>query len=447
MPRRFQTLRPGTAVYDSDYRYADRMPLHVSSHELDDRQKYLLTQSPSFCMLPWIHLHAYPDGKAYPCCYGEYSKPIGDFKTQTMREVWNSRGLRNMRRAMLEGRSCAECTKCYEQEQAGMTSARHSHSQNFGHNIGLVDETKPDGSLDRFELRYYDVRFSNICNFRCRTCGETFSSNWHADEQRLNDTNHVFELKVAGRNPDDMWQQMQEHIPHLEQIYFAGGEPLIMEEHYRLLNELIRIGRKDVRLIYNTNFSRLTYKDQDVLELWRHFDDVNVGASLDGSGARGEYIRKGMDWPTVIDNRARMKQKCPHVKFHVNCTVSVFNALHVADFHKELVELDMITADEFNINPVHYPYHYRTDILPPELKRELGKKINQHLAWLEPLDHMRRATTGFQGLINFTLANDGSQHRPRFYDITGRLDNFREEDFYYTFPELQAMKQYDTTTR
>ena len=186
---------------------------------------------------------------------------------------------------------------------------------------------------------------------------------------------------------------------------------------------------------------------RSVLELWRHFDDVNVGASLDGSGARGEYIRKGMDWQQVIENRTKMKQKCPHVKFHVNCTVSVFNALHVTDFHQELVELDMITADEFNINPVHYPYHYRTDILPTELKRELGKKVNQHLAWLEPLDNMRRATTGFQGLINFTLANDGSQHRPRFYDITGRLDNFREEDFYYTFPELQAMKQYDTTTR
>jgi hypothetical protein len=101
------------------------------------------------------------------------------------------------------------------------------------------------------------------------------------------------QFMYAGRDKDDMWNQMQEHIPYLEQIYFAGGEPLIMEEHYNVLKELVRLKRFDVRLQYNTNFSRLNLKDENVLDYWKLFNNVSIGASLDAMGPRAEYIRKG----------------------------------------------------------------------------------------------------------------------------------------------------------
>ena len=137
----------------------------------------------------------------------------------------------------------------------------------------------------------------------------------------------------AGRTEEDMWEQMQEHIPHLDQIYFAGGEPLIMEEHYRLLNELVKREMFHVRLIYNTNFSKLGYKDQDVLELWKKFHSVSIGASLDGCGPRAEYIRKGQDWEETVENRRRMMAVCPNVDFYVSSTVSIYNAWQIGRAH------------------------------------------------------------------------------------------------------------------
>ena len=192
---------------------------------------------------------------------------------------------------------------------------RHSTSQNFGQHIALVDNTLEDGTVEDFKIRYYDIRFSNVCNFRCRSCGGIFSSNWYNDEVKLFGPKIQPRIMFAGRHEEDMWEQMQEHIPYLEQIYFAGGEPLIMEEHYRLLNELVKREMFHVRLIYNSNFSKLGYKDQDVLELWKKFDSVSVGASLDASGSRGEYIRKGQDWQETVENRQRMLEICPQVDF------------------------------------------------------------------------------------------------------------------------------------
>ena len=96
-----------------------------------------------------------------------------------------------------------------------------------------------------------------------------------------------------------------------------------MEEHYRLLNELIKRGRSDVRLIYNTNFSQLTYKKTNVLELWREFNSVSVGASLDAMGAHAEYIRKGTKWSQVEQNREQMLKICPNVDFYISPTLSI----------------------------------------------------------------------------------------------------------------------------
>ena len=348
--------------YPKDYTYNSRVPIYADLKSMPEKHQELLTTDPHFCMLPWLHLHAFPDGRAYPCCMSEYNLPAGNLKEQTMKEVWNSKGIKDMRVNMLNGRPSKECNRCYEQESAGFVSMRHSSSQNFGQHIALTDTTNEDGSLDWFQIRYYDIRFSNLCNFRCRSCGSIFSSNWYNDEVKLYGDRGHQRIMFAGKTEEDMWEQMQEHIPFLDQIYFAGGEPLIMEEHYRLLNELVKREMFHVRLIYNTNFSKLAYKDQDVLELWKKFKTVSVGASLDASGARGEYIRKGQDWTETVDNRRRMLEVCPNVDFYISATVSIYNVLHISDFHKEWVELGLIKPQDFNINILQSPNWFRIDV-------------------------------------------------------------------------------------
>ena len=431
--------------YYKNYNYGARKPVYIKEEDLRPDQLDRLVKSDQFCMIPWIHMHACPDGRAYPCCLSEPQHPIGDLKTNTMREVWNQDPLKQMRSNMLNNKPCQECTKCYEQEQSNLFSMRESSNKNFGHLVGLVDDTKLDGQYDDFKLRYYDIRFSNLCNFACRTCGGIFSSNWYKDEKAAGwDPQHPM-VMYAGKNEDDMWEQMQEHIPHLEQIYWAGGEPLIMKEHWKVLDELVKRKMFHVRLIYNTNFSELKFKGRDVLEMWKLFDCVSVGASLDGSYARGEYIRKGQVWEETVENRKRMIEICPNVDFYVSSTVSMMNVLHVTDFHREWVDMGLLRPMDWNINILQHPFRYRVDVLPQHLKEQARIKLEKHIKWLEPLDSLTRATSGYRGVINFMTQQDSTSQLPEFFRNNNIIDRVRNENFFTVFPELADLKNYAPT--
>ena len=430
--------------YYENHNYHTRKPVYIDENDLRKDQIERLTASDVFCMIPWIHMHAFPDGRAYPCCLGDNQYPIGNFKQDSMETVWNSPAYKEMRTNMLAEKPCKECTKCYEQEKSGFVSMRNSTNKNFGHHISLVDQTLTDGAHEDFKLRYYDIRFSNLCNFSCRTCGGWFSSSWYQEEVDLYGKRDYPQILFAGRDEGDMWIQMQEHIPYLEQIYFAGGEPLIMEEHYRILKELVKREMFDVKLIYNTNFSRLNLKDEDVLDYWRLFKNVSIGASLDGMGPRAEYIRKGTKWDQIVRNRERMIEKCPTTDFYVSSTVSLYNVLHVSDFHRAWTEHGLVKAQDWNINILQGPDRDRIDVLPQYYKDQATDKINQHIDWLTPQDHLKRATSGYQGIINF-MQHDQSALLGEFFRVNDRHDNYRKEQFETVFPEYATLRSYATT--
>jgi organic radical activating enzyme len=319
-------------------------------------------------MLPWIHLHAWPDGRAYPCCLGKAAHPVGNFKEKSMREIWNDEPMMEMRRNMLEDKPCKQCGDCYEQESAGFSSMRNNSNKSFGHNIAEIDQTLPDGSLPDMKLHYWDVRFSNICNLKCRSCGSIFSSRWYDDDIKLWGKPLRPRVQFAGRHSEDVWEQMQEHIPYLEQIYFAGGEPLIMEEHNRILKLLIEKGNTKLRLIYNTNLTELKFKKESVLELWKQFPTVCVAASLDDMGDRAVIIRSGTDWNQVEQNIRDLKRECPHIDFMISPTLSMMKIWNFVKFHRYMIEQGFIEAKDFNLNILQGPEDYRIDVLPLEIK-------------------------------------------------------------------------------
>lgn len=430
--------------YNKGYVYNERAPYFIEREQLTDEQWQRLTESKYFCMLPWMHMHAFPDGRAYPCCLSDYWHPLGDLRKHTMEEVWNQDPYKQMRRNMIEDKPCKECTKCYEQEQHGAFSMRNDSNRNYGHHIAEVEQTLEDGTNPDFKIRYWDVRFSNLCNMRCRTCGPIFSSNWYDDHVKLyNRVPDVLKRDMArveytAGDEDAMLEQMEQHIPYLEQVYFAGGEPLIMKEHYYLLEKLIEYGKTDIRLQYNTNFSEMRYKNKHVFDYWKHFTNVSVGASLDASGARAELMRKGTKWEQTVINRLRMIEEVPHVDFYVSSTISAMNILHVLDFHKEWTELGLIKAKDWNVNICQSPEWYRADIFPTKFKQEIiVPAYEKHIAWLEPQDRsLQRAINGFRSMLNFINSTDASKLWPRFVEEISKLDRVRNEDFWVIFKEL-----------
>jgi radical SAM protein with 4Fe4S-binding SPASM domain len=416
----------------------------VKNIVLDAREEFLLKESKTFCIYPWIHLHAYPTGEAYPCCHAEMGVgQVGNCRENTLEEIWNSPTQKQLRTDMLSETKNSACQRCYEQEESGFFSGRRSANKHHGHHIGRVSMTEQDGYLNHFGMTYWDIRFSNLCNLSCRSCGHIFSSSWYQDQAKL--AGPVWKaqntaLNYAGRTETDMWEQLIPHLDYVEQIYFAGGEPLMMAEHYNILDELERRGRFDVRLIYNTNFTHVKLKDRTVFDYWKKFKSVAVGASLDAMGPHAEYIRKGTDWATVESNRAQMLETCPQVDFYISPTLSIMNALHLPDFHRNWVDRGLIRPQDLNVNILQDPAYYRIDIATPQYKNILRKRFEEHLEWLRPLDKLNRATVGFESAIKFMDATDNTHLLPEFWQRTQVLDTMRNEKLLQTIPELWDLK-------
>lgn len=407
----------------------------VKPTELSEREEFLLKESKTFCIYPWIHLHAYPTGEAYPCCHAEMYYPVGNTQFKSLEDIWYDAPMRELRKDMLNERPNPACTRCYEQEESGFFSGRRSANKHHGHHIGKIQTTP-------FEMTYWDIRFSNLCNLSCRSCGHIFSSSWYKDQAALagpdwKNSNRV--LNYAGRSETDIWEQLIPHLDYVEQIYFAGGEPLMMEEHYNILEELERRGRFDVRLIYNTNFTHVKLKNRYVFDYWKKFDSVAVGASLDAMGPRAEYIRNGTDWNTVERNREHMLEICPDVDFYISPTLSIMNAWHLPTFHRDWVSRGLIRAQDLNVNILQDPAYYRIDVATSRYKDILRDRFENHLEWLRPLDPLQRATVGFESAIKFMDATDNTDLLPEFWQRTRVLDQLRNQEVLQVLPELRIL--------
>jgi organic radical activating enzyme len=428
---------------NEQYQYGSANPIKISLNEISEQDKFLLSESKNFCIYPWIHMHAWPTGEAYPCCHATQSPVYGNTRKEPLADIWNGTRMQQLRKDMLSDTPNETCRKCHEQEDSGFFSGRQSANKHHGHHIDRVHRTEPDGTFNEFEMTYWDIRFSNLCNLKCRSCGHIFSSQWYQDQAKLaggdwKQKNSV--LNYAGRTETDMWEQLIPHLDYVEQIYFAGGEPLLMEEHYLILDELVKRKRFDVRLIYNTNFTHTDLKGNSVFEYWKQFDSVAVGASLDASGARGEYIRKGTDWAVVEQNRREMLAICPRVDFYISPTLSIMNAMHLPDFHKDWVEKGLLRPQDLNVNILQDPVQYRIDIAPMEYKQQIKQKFDEHLEWLRPQDPLSRATVGFESAINYMMSTDNTHLIPKFWSTTDQLDKIRKENILDIIPELKALK-------
>lgn len=403
---------------------------------LDTRKKNLLFKSGVFCLMPWLGMNIEPDSKARICC--ESSLIIGDCKENTLSEIWNLDPIKEVRRKILAGEYVESCQACYTKESLGRHTLRQTTNEKFLSYINKIDLTKSNGYLDDFDLKYWDIRYNNLCNLSCRSCNYISSSSWHQAAVYLKQISSNKSIKIAGASTNDIFQQMMEHINSVETIYFTGGEPLIIEEYYDILEELVRLKRTDVKLIYNTNLTKLNLKSRSILDLWREFPSVSVGASLDGEGKRGEYLREGCSWESIVSNRLTIMEKCPHVDFYISATTSILNVLHVPDFHKSWIDKGLIKPDEFNVQLLFSPDWLRIDSAPAQIKEQIKEKYLHHLAWLDPQDQMGRASHGFRSVLGLIESHREFDIKTFWHNIDS-LDKFYDRDFSMTFPELSNL--------
>jgi len=283
----------------------------------------------TLCMAPWTHTYLSPQTERRMCCasrepaqnfeqYIDTAAGTGRYIPITLEQHWNSDHMRSVRRRMMAGETLPECAVCNER-LLNTDVYRSYFNQLFGHRYEeAMRLTSEDGYTEMLPVSW-DYRFSNLCNFKCRMCGDMLSSAWET-EQRQHDM-------IDWSNPKNNWMQpkirqeikqfqdtyieqefsqaVEDH--RVEEVYWVGGEPLMYEQHWRYMRRIIELGDgQNVYARYNTNLSRVRYRGMDLYDdVLDHLRDWQICASLDGTGAIGEYIRTGLDFEDWCENFQR----------------------------------------------------------------------------------------------------------------------------------------------
>lgn len=421
----------------------------LNFHRLNelDRNR-LLKKSKHFCMIPWVHMHFFPNGSAFPCCMADSSKPIGRYGEQDLAEIWNGEKYRAIRRNMLVDQPSPECSRCYLlEENTQIFTLRKMSNEAFAEHWEKVASTEADGTAGAVNMTYLDIRFSNLCNFRCHSCGPQLSSGWYEDQLALVGGGLDHSKVIRIEPSEKFWSEIEPLLNGVEQCYFAGGEPLLCEEHYRILDFWLDQGKVDPLITYTTNFSQIEFRGRSAFDYWKRFRRVRISASLDASGPRGEYLRKGTQWDRIIENRRRMLRECPDVYFEITPTISAFNVFHFPDFHLDWVTQGLLEVNAIRLNLLSFPPFMGIGILPDDLKRATIEKFRRVKIQLRDMARsMNKPFSQFESdydsiidLLEAQLASpprDVAKLRADFRKRTSTIDRIRGERLSAVFPEL-----------
>ena len=418
--------------------------------DFDKTPEEIYKDTKHYCPLLWNHLHVNTLGDVQPCCMSPFGTSLGNLNEKSLDEIWNGNAMKKARRRLLKDMPLSTCTGCYEKEKSSDWSLRKASIMKYHNSVktALVT-TEADGTSKNSKPTYWDIRFSNICNMRCRMCGHFSSSKWFGDAKRLSEeyNNHRYlgnnnekAIVHAVNDSESLLSRLDEYLPHVQELYFAGGEPMLMEEHYRILKRLDELGLHDTFIRYNTNFLQLHYKDKDIVELWKKFTNVFCSISVDTYGIRAEILRHDTKWEVIEKNIEYVKKEVPHVRFNITPTIQILNALTVTDLHKKWCENEWLKPNDMFLNILHSPSFYNVKALPLHLKLQVKEKFDDHLTWLSQnyKDNLHSITNTINNTINFMMSEQlDEQHLYEMCKQTAQLDTIRNQNTPSAFPELE----------
>lgn len=418
----------------------------------------------TYCPIPWIFQAARSNGDVRVCCQANVTKNKGVIRKEdgsaynagkdNLSESRNAELMKAMRLNMLAGEWNEECGRCKTEEESGLESRRTYENRQWDYSFEQAQaDTNEDGSIDNVPLRYYDLRFGNFCNLKCRMCGPTDSSAWYNDwieltgKNEFNETSGPVTIKQVGNKlhadgydwPDyePFWNQLESNIHNIEQIYFAGGEPLLIERHYEFLEKCVQLGvAKDILIEYNTNATTLPTR---ITKLWEEFREVRLGMSVDGMGKVLEYQRNPAKWSKVLGNLQKVDALPNNCHSWLAVTVTAYNVLHLIDFMKwKLQNSGFKRLNSSKGKPIitphvaHHPQHLNIRVLPDELKQQVEEAYMDFAGWLvanQYPEHVIKAGTKIASSIINYMNGDSyhDEHWDQFVSYTRGLDQLRHE--------------------
>jgi len=404
-------------------------------------------------MHPFTGLATREDGAICACCR---SHPIGFIQKDTLENIWNNDTMQRIRRQVLNNERPPECEPCFSLEDQGVESLRMRHI------AGKIPEARinlyPNTQLQEimpFEIPTMELKLNNLCNLKCRMCHPMDSTAWN-DWSEVKDfykaegnimydivEEHNLENKPfldKFQDSTEWWASLEKLLPHFRRVEFAGGEPLMDPQHYRILDMLALYGDQ-IEIKYATNLSMLGKSNRTVWEYWPKFKSVAVNVSIDGMDKSYEYVRGNASWAELINNIKQI-QTIPNISRIVGAvTVQVSNVLILDKIIEYFLDdLGII----FHTHRVEYPKILSAQVLPRELKVLAITKLRAVEQRLEEFKMVKKYpellayTRGqIQDNINYLISRDQSDKWQDCVSFNQALDSTRNQSFFDVTPEFK----------
>jgi len=413
----------------------------------------------TFCILPWMHVFADQRGVLYPCCRGLNSdtpnvdangRPYRLGEIASLDEAWNSGFMKELRRDLLTGGKPKACASCFLYEEQAMESPREMWNRIHAPLVTDVLATAdPDGTAPPI-VRTFDIYLGNLCNLRCRMCypvaSKALIKEWPELRGVSEDDPELVEARRLDWFEDDaFWSRFEQFSGHVQNLHFAGGEPLLHERMFDFLERLAASGRsKDITLSYNSN---LTVLPERLFELWPRFKGVTLTASIDGVGAVNSLIRNPSDWERLDRNLRFVNENADRMNctmVNINTTVQVYNIFSLVPLFEYVLELERFMPYPV-LTILEHPSWFNVRILPRAMKEEAASRLRDfEERWRGRLPrrrmgHPEKFLSAIDGIIGHMMQRDEPALIPRFVEQSRIFDRRRGEDVCEVIPELAPL--------
>ena len=357
----------------------------------------------TFCMAPWTHTYLSPQTERRMCCasrepaqsfkqYIDTGNDAKEYKPLTLKEHWNSDHMKSVRLRMMAGEELSECEVC-DHKLLNTDVYRSYWNQLFNDRVDEAYDSTDETGATTMQTISFDYRFNNLCNFKCRMCGDMLSSSWEAESRKNKTWTKESQPWMASPLREQIikfqdTQVVQEFVEAVEtkrikEIYWCGGEPLMWDMHWKAMQRIIELGfAKEVYVRYNTNLSRTSFKGIKLFDLLPQFQDWQICSSLDGTGEVGEYIRDGLNYEQWLRNfKEGMVVATTSREMRLDYTITMPGLLELKNMFDLSRELDTEI-----LTKVMFTFSNDEILSPLALPRELlHTLIDEALAYMEPL--------------------------------------------------------------
>ena len=431
--------------------------------------------SQTFCVFPFVHFLAGPTEHWRLCCVAqegivnENKKPYL-LQNHSPKELWNSEGMKRVRKKMWEGKKLSQCRHCYYQESVNRKSYRQRSNEEWLKHSNvrkIISESVKNEFHVKENPLYIDLRPGNLCNLRCRMCNPGNSSKIESEWRELRD-NKDFQKSIGIRSSmfkskwnkskeipwekrKEFWAGMEDWMEGLTQLYLTGGEPTLIENNWKLIDRLIEIKRSQfVNLIFNINCTRIP---QSLLNTFDHFKNVCLNLSLDGFGPVNDYIRDPSRWNQIENNVKQLLRaaKGKSVDFRITPVVQVYNILDLSELFRWADDLEEEFSRKIAVELLildNDPSCLDIRILPENVREVALKRIKDYLDNSSRTKRDEAFKNCIESIVYILKSVIHKQRDHLLHDFkkyTSILDKRRKNSFENSLPGLSQFIPLETT--